>query len=274
MNKNLTFIDPICGKPGFHIDQVPQPMDQIDYRRFDLVNGRAANPADPLICGSCGRHLLVELGKDGARLTDPLNYVARKTTVNTLFHALGDMARGAELLERIACGAVRVASSVRIPRQSAGFDVIKSESLEPGEIRILEPGERFVVPHPQPHACHDEPGLDDDLLAVAADRQAKLVHAETTVVELQAQVNKLKRENELLASEAANARNDAQRRYEGMTNWKRTAENKDFQLGQSQRTIDKYSLCAQAVRQHIESTLPPGSAEEILRPFHDAGLMD
>lgn len=69
----LTFIDPVCGKPGWHADSVPLPTDPILAHRAEHLDGSAVQSSDLVACESCWR---VVWPGDG-ELVDPANYVPR-----------------------------------------------------------------------------------------------------------------------------------------------------------------------------------------------------
>lgn len=239
MTKDLTFIDPVCNKPGFHIDDVPHANDRVDYRRIEHTSGRAARPDDPFICGNCGRNLLANAW-DAQRLINPLNYQGRIGLGAGRFQTAAQRLQLRQFMAKKAQESAALeymgscSTPVSLPQQmiqdaAAGVDAFN------------------LQPFPQPHAVHDKPGrpsiqefmgltavtvdalpegvlmfaadilpgpvagLDDDLVAIVANLQQQLDAA----------------------------RQDAAARYDGMMNWKRTAEAKDKQLIEMQAQLNQ-----------------------------------
>lgn len=89
----LTFIDPVCGKPGFHIVGVPLPCDPIVASRFERLDGTTPNACDVFACMSCGRPFQLWPG-DSPALLSPSNYVRRPDDEMTETDRLRTLSRG------------------------------------------------------------------------------------------------------------------------------------------------------------------------------------
>ncbi|NYT68777.1 hypothetical protein [Pusillimonas noertemannii] len=74
----LTFIDPDCGKPSFHVNRIPVVGELVLAENFEWLDGVPAMPGEKFVCGGCGRGFVSNVyGYVDYRLTFEENYQPR-----------------------------------------------------------------------------------------------------------------------------------------------------------------------------------------------------